>query len=280
MVRPDGRYCFQRTIDFAVCATCVPDLGFTIRRSDFLRPLLDSAALLLTPSAFHRDLHVANGFDPDRIVVNTNGVRVPNMPPRDKTPRARVRFGFVGGTGPLKGLDLIRAAFAGIARTDWELILVDNTLNLGFSSLQVDDWSLPGVVQTIPAYTQDSMDAFFEGLDVLLFPSQWKESFGLPVREAQARNVWVIVTEAGGAAEDVVDGVNGRIIPMGADPAPLRAAIDETLVRRSMFQGYVNPHRDSITTIDAQAAELGDLLEGVVIDHAERHTDTTHVAAD
>ena len=264
MVRPEGRYCFQTRIDFAVCATCVPDLGFSVRRYDKLRGWLDAAELITTPSAFHRDLHLANGISPARIVVNKNGVRVPVTFERASSPSGRLRFAFVGGAGALKGIDLIRAAIERIERSDWELLLVDNTLNLGFSSIEAGDWKIRGKLSVVPAYTQATIDEFFDSFDVLLFPSQWKESFGLTVREALARNIWVVATDAGGAAEDIADGVNGTIIPMGPDPLPLRKAIEDLLERPGRLAGYVNPHRGEITTIDQQAAQLADMLDRIV----------------
>ena len=82
-------------------------------------------------------------------------------------------------------------------------MLIDNTLNLGFASI---DGAIGGQWARSwcePAYRQDEMDAFFSAIDVLLFPSQWKESFGLTVREALARDVWVIATDCGGPAEAI-----------------------------------------------------------------------------
>lgn len=68
--------------------------------------------------------------------------------------------------------------------------------------------------------------AFFDDIDVLLFPSQWKESFGLTVREALAWNVWVIATDAGGVVEDLVNGENASIIPLDGDHVPLQHATE------------------------------------------------------
>jgi glycosyltransferase involved in cell wall biosynthesis/SAM-dependent methyltransferase len=263
MVREEGKYCFQTKIDLKVCATCVPDIEFTLRRGQDLRPILLGARLLLTPSEFHRQLHIANGIEPARIRVNRNGVRMPK-PGFRRTEASRLCFGFVGGVGPIKGIDLIRQAFLEIDRDDYELTLVDNTLNLGFSSVKREDWSLRGGVRIQPAYKQSELDDFFGNLDVLLFPSQWKESFGLTVREALARDVWVIATDAGGVVEDIVDGVNGTIIPMGSDHGPLRSAILDLLQNRGRLAGYRNPHAGRITTYDGQAEELHGILREVI----------------
>lgn len=260
MVRKDDRYCFQERLDWSVCATCVEDLGFSIRRFERLRQVLQGAALLLTPSAFHRRLHIANGARPDAIRVNSNGIATPSPAPRLPIDPANVRFGFVGGVGPIKGFDLIRRAFEALPASNYELVLVDNTTNIGLSQMQTGDWSVNGRIRIVPAYDQDTMEAFFAGIDVLLFPSQWKESFGLTVREALARDIWVIATDAGGAAEDIVPGENGEVIPIGADEGPLRDAIGALLERPERLSGYVNPHKARIVSFDRQAEELAQML--------------------
>ena len=81
----------------------------------------------------------------------------------------------------------------------------------------------------LPAHTQDNIDDFFNSIDILLFPTQWKESFGLTVREAIIRNVWVITTNAGGPVEDVIEGVNGNIIPFDSNYKQLAETIEKVI---------------------------------------------------
>lgn len=269
MVMENGRYCFQSEIDLKVCEKCVPDFAFTVERRLYLDGILSKAALLLTPSEFQRGLYVANGVAPNRIRTNKNGVRKPaNISP--KPTGKTLRFAHVGGKGPIKGQDLIFKAFNELPFTDYELKIVDNTQNLGFSSHENGQDAIPGKLTYVPAYTQDSIDEFFEGVDVLLFPSQWKESFGLTVREALIRNVWVIATDGGGTAEDIVDGVNGTIIPLTRTPdhAALKEAIRDLLEHPERLDNYENPHKDRITTFDQQADQLREILLEIVEQHA------------
>jgi glycosyltransferase involved in cell wall biosynthesis len=113
------------------------------------------------------------------------------------------------------------------------------------------------------------MDAFFSEIDVLLFPSQWKESFGLSVREALARDVWVIATDAGGVVEDCIDGTNATIIPMVPDHRPLKAAIEGVFDTLSPAT-YQNPAKAGIVGLDQQAAELSRYLGGLIRDRGSR----------
>ncbi len=143
-------------------------------------------------------------------------------------------------------------------------MVVDNTRDLGFSSVLAAEWRLPGRVEIVPPYDADGLDTFFAGIDVLLFPSQWKESYGLTVREALLRDVWAIATDSGGAAEEIVEGVNGTIVPLGNDPEPLAAAIEDALARRDAIRAHVNPFKGEIATLEAQADELHAFLAEAV----------------
>jgi len=100
------------------------------------------------------------------------------------------------------------------------------------------------------------MDEFFSGIDVLLFPTQSKETFGLAVREALVRDVWVISTHAGGTVEDIVDGVNGTLIPLSANEKYLRAALAEILEHPERYRQHRNTFKHSITLCSDQALDL------------------------
>ena len=75
----------------------------------------------------------------------------------------------------------------------------------------------------------------YRAADLLVLPSIWQESYGLPVAEAMACGVPVLASASGGVPELIEDGVTGRLVPrldaralrhalreMAADPARLR----------------------------------------------------------
>ncbi len=262
MVRADGTYCFQTHIDLHVCQNCVPAAYHLEGRAKLMHAALRGAALLLSPSQSHRALYLANGIAPARIEVAPNGVRLPAIR-RPRTPGAQLRFAYVGGNVDVKGYTVTRRAFEALHRADWELILVDNTLNLGFSSVNAANWHVRGRLSVVPAYAQDGIDAFFAGIDVLVFPSQWQESFGLTVREALARDVWVIATQGGGPAEAIAHGVNGTLIPLDGSHLGLLAAIEKLLETPGRLANYHNPHVDEIMGYAAQAEALHVTLKRV-----------------
>lgn len=263
MVNGDGRYCFQTTIDPQVCQMCVPHARHLTDRWFLMHQALSEADLLISPSEAHRQLYLANGVEPERIVVNRNGFRWPQRPRTPRLPGSPVRFGFVGGTEAVKGYPQLKKCMESLERSDWELVLVDNKLNLGFSSIHPQDWSVKGHLKIVPAFSQNGLDDFYDEIDVLLFPSQWKESYGLTVREALSRDVWVVTTAPGGQSEDVVDGVNGTYLPINGRAETLVKAVEALLDEPGKFDGYVNPYKDRLATYEAQTDELLGFLEGV-----------------
>jgi glycosyltransferase involved in cell wall biosynthesis len=76
----------------------------------------------------------------------------------------------------------------------------------------------------------------YQSADLLVLPSVWQESYGLPIAEAMASGLPVLASRCGGVPELVDDNVTGRLVPrcdvrvltenlraMLADPSALRA---------------------------------------------------------
>jgi len=252
MINREGKYCFQKKIDPNVCLHCVNMHKEYEERMRYLNNALKKVDFFLFPSAFHMQTHLDNGFDPNRCFVSKNGVIFPQEE-YEKTPSEKIRFGFTGGPGQIKGFDLIIKAFKEIKRSNYELIVVDGAKNLGKSWSHA--FNHAGIEVTIaPPYTMDTMDDFYKDIDVLLFPSQWKESFGLTVREALVRNIWVISTNGGGTTEDLKDGENSTIIPISSDHSYLKDAIRSLLSKD--LSDFVNPYVDDIYSFEKQADNL------------------------
>ncbi|HEY1076889.1 MAG TPA: glycosyltransferase family 4 protein [Fontimonas sp.] len=262
MIDRHGQHCLQRTISTDRCHYCVDDHHETRMRTEYLRGQLRKADALLFPSQFQRDHYINNGAAPERCIVNKNGVLPPSDSYRRRQAGGAPVFGFIGGPGAVKGGDIIVRALQQLGRKDIHLKVVDAAQNIGSSWANAGYWNVPCTVENVPAYKQDSIDQFFASIDVLLFPSQAKESFGLTVREALLRDVWVIGTDAGGAAEDLRDGHNATLIPLDGQHHRLAAAIDACM-QRTDWPEYRNPHKDAITTLDDQAAELSAMLHAL-----------------
>ena len=224
-------------------------------RSKTISRALSQIDMLLAPSKYFALLHEKTLNRP--VYVNKNGVTKPS----GKTPKRKadtIRFGYVGGKTEIKGVHLILEAFRKHRFPNTELVVVDNMLNVGARSFFDSDFSGVERFRIEPAYDQDTIDRFFSEIDVLLFPTQWKESFGLTVREAVLRNVWVIATDAGGVSEDIIDGENGTVIPFDSDSEALARAISAVCERYRAIADdtVIDLPKDHIRTFAEQKDEL------------------------
>lgn len=105
----------------------------------------------------------------------------------------------------------------------------------------------------------------------MLFPSQWKESYGLTVREALLRDVWVVCTHPGGQSEDVMDGINGTYISLYDGSEELKKVIEGFLEQPSFLDAYLNPYKDHIMTYEQQADELFEIYNSVKVAENKKH---------
>jgi len=267
MVMENNKYCFQKKINPLFCIeNCTKNENFTNNRLEYLRPFLESAEFLITPSSFHKNMYVANQLNPDKIKVNKNGILFPaNNFTKVPSLSANIRFAYLGGNAVHKGYNVIKNIFESIDNTNYDLTIVDLHKKLGHSSIFTSDWKINGnlIISNGYEYSQKGLDDFFASIDVLLFPSQWKESFGLTVREALVRDVWIISTDSGGVVEDIVEGVNGNVVEI-EDQEALRKKIIEILNKENFIKKYKNPEKDKVRNYKQQADELIDYYYDVL----------------
>ena len=216
---------------------------------------LQNLDMVVTPSQYFTDLHIK--IAERDVYTNKNGVMKPiNQIKKSKSDV--LRFGYVGGMTEIKGVHLILESFKKYNFPDTELIVVDNMLNMGSQSFYDEQFKGISSYRIVPAYNQKNIDDFFNGIDVLLFPTQWKESFGLTVREAILRNVWVIATDAGGVSEDIIEGENGTIIPFDSGVEELSEAIKKVCLHyESISQDdIIDLPKSHIRSFEEQKDEL------------------------
>lgn len=249
MIKPDQSYCGQNPIRIENCRGCVSDFSAARTRLDYLLGQAGLVDLVTYPSQFALELCETSGLAPGKGVVWENGVRLPGPGFFDaqKTRRARdktLSFGFLGGPSQIKGWPLLRRAFTMLDRSDFRLLLVDGSLD-GTWWEDVDLKSLDGNYEIYPRFSQDEMDAFYAEIDVLLFLSQWKETFGLAIREAVARGVAVIQTDSGGTVEHAFADPDA-LIPIGAGPEALQGQLAAAFGRdyAAISPGHVNSFED------------------------------------
>jgi glycosyltransferase involved in cell wall biosynthesis len=189
-----------------------------------------SAAHVVTPSAYLRELALGWGVAPDRVTVLPNPAPpVPELRDRDELRR---ELGFDGPTlvfaGRLTAQKSLDVGIEAARRAGVELVIAgDGPDRASLERL--------GHARFVGPLARASVLELFRAGDASLLSSAW-ENFPHTVVEALAVGTPVIATRTGGVAEVVRDGENGLVVEPG-DVDALTAAIrrfvdDEELAAR------------------------------------------------
>ena len=267
MINNQQRYCNNTEGLLSICATCVENSAFNHKRRYYLYDICDKARLLLAPSDFQRDLYIQAGFNADNIVTNKNGVLAVTEGNTTKVAveSDRLVFAYLGGKAEHKGFYWLDDAFASINNSDFILKIVDIEARLGGRANYLAEFTKinSSNIQIMPYFNQENIDEFFSDVDVLVFPSRWKESFGLTIREAMLRDVWVVSSDCGGPVEDIINGVNGTILPFD-DKTAFINAIQNIIDNPAFYKKYINMNKNKIRLIEEQCNELISLYSNVI----------------
>ncbi len=168
---------------------------------------------LWVPSTFVRDSYVRDGVRAEKVFVVPNGVSevfFEEVPPLQLPTEKRFRFLFVGGTIPRKGIDIL---LDGYTRTftradDVALVIKDfgtNTFYRGQNFVEQIRWfqkqpDVPEIVYIGEELDDRQMNALYRSCHALVHPYRG-EGFGLPIAEAMACGLPVIVTGFGAATD-------------------------------------------------------------------------------
>jgi glycosyltransferase involved in cell wall biosynthesis len=166
------------------------------------------------PSRHVREVYVESGVTAEKVKVVPNGVDPtrfnPGVAPMSLPTRKSFKFLFVGGTINRKGPDALLNAYlqAFTAGDDVCLIIKD----VGAQSFYADQNVAEGIkaIQALPKAPEivylneelpgEVLPGLYTACDCLVHPYRG-EGFGLPILEAMASGLPVVVT-AGGAADD------------------------------------------------------------------------------
>jgi glycosyltransferase involved in cell wall biosynthesis len=183
--------------------------------------------LFVSPSHFLKGIYADSGLIPaDKIVVSDNGqdvLRFSDAPPKTRGPRLRV--GYVGTIGEHKGVHLLVEALNAFADDDRVEAAIYGHLD-AFVEYKDRLLALNRNPRTVfkGTFAPADIARIFSEIDVLVVPSLWWENSPLTVHEAALARTPVIVSDQGGLAEYVEEGVNGLRFFLG-DAEDLRRKI-------------------------------------------------------
>lgn len=184
--------------------------------------LFAAGDLFLPVCGAFRDRLVAEGCEPDRVVVHRSGIAVGRFPfqERRRAPGEETRLLFVGRLSEKKGVEFaVRAlAHALAAGRRSSLTIIGEGELRGRIERLAADLGLGGHVRLLGGQPQERVSAEMQRAHLLLAPSVTAadgDQEGIPnvLKEAMACGLPVLATRHSGIPELVEDGVSGLLVP-------------------------------------------------------------------
>lgn len=159
------------------------------------RVLVTADALHVTSMAEANDLRAM--LPGCRPILVPLGVSPPPEAPRQRSPGAPRRAGYLGRLLPIKNLDALLEAWAHVSPQGWRLAIdgPGSTDMIGSLRATADRLGIGDVVDVGAAVPFDRLGEHFASLDLFILPSR-SEAFALVVGEALASGVPAVVTDA------------------------------------------------------------------------------------
>ena len=202
--------------------------------------------LLVCPTEFHRERMLDFPLDPERIISLPHGMKTSGFS-RTKRPGRRPRtIGYLGAVIPVKGVHVLIEAFKKLDRPD--LVLAIHGECQAFHDDQTYKERLEAQaggrknIVFAGAYEPEDVPRLLEGIDILVVPSLWWETFCITLREGLLAGIPVVASDLGAMREALDGEENGLLFRTGDanDLARVLARLleDEDLYRRYKDRGF------------------------------------------
>jgi glycosyltransferase involved in cell wall biosynthesis len=231
-----------------------------LTRARLARAELEAADLLIAPSRFLAQRFAESGCPGTLTYVLPHGI--PRLELPAPTPAQEgTRVGYLGPILRDKGVDLLLRAFRGVRDPACRLEVRGAAPASRFARRVRGLAARDARVSLGPGLPHDEVGAFLSGLDLLVVPSRFQESFSLIAHEAFAAGVPVLASDAGALPELIEPGANGALFRSG-DRRDLRRRLRELLDDPAELGRLT--HFPPVKLMEAHARELAALYGALV----------------
>ena len=244
-------------------------LGDMARRRRYTLQSLCVADAVIAPSQTLLDLYVRNGMPRHRIDLLLFGHDIQWATGVQRGFSSQLRLGYLGNILPIKGVHVLLEAFASLSQRDDVSLHIYGNDAIDVTYADRLKSNLPANVFWHGAYQRDQLASILSNIDVLVVPSVWHENRPLVIQEGFAAGCPVIVSDLGGMAEAVADGVNGLHFRRG-DSVHLAQQISR-LAQTPNLLSQLRARIPKVKTIAEEIDEMGAVYAQVT----KRQTDTS-----
>ncbi|WP_271753122.1 glycosyltransferase family 4 protein [Cohnella sp. JJ-181] len=180
-----------------------------------LLPILESASLVLSPSAFLASM-VKSVFPALRVEVLPHGLRYASLLLNKKVygKGSPLTFVYGGSITEHKGVHVIIQAMS-LVRSPRLRLNLYGTGHPDYMRAMQEMASADPRIAFQGSYSEADLPRIYQESDVAVVPSVWYENYPFALIEALASGVPAVVSDIGGMAEKVRDGTNGLTFRAG-----------------------------------------------------------------
>ncbi len=202
------------------------------------------ATQYIAATSYLRNSYIRAGYPEEKVTLMHFGIEQPTP---SEVAELRQRYitlstsarpmviGFIGQIAKHKGLLDLMEAFkqAAIANTALHLF-GDMKQDPKFSRIIEEIVERQPGIKLLGTFPGGQVYQKLAGIDVLVIPSTWAENSPLILLNALASRTMVVVTNVEGMADLIIEGTNGRLVPVNA-PGALAAVLTSLAERRKQL---------------------------------------------
>nr|WP_290665768.1 glycosyltransferase family 4 protein [Ardenticatena sp.] len=236
--------CVAARLGTPLMQAALPAFALTLAaRYRLLRDVLLQAEMLLAPTRFVKQWYAAHGIPAEKIRILVPGVEPPRLPVvLRQAGRSHVRFLYLGGLAPQKGVHVALEAFRRL-QGDAEFWIAGHSTDDRAYEATLRALATPRV-KFLGTLTRERVWQTLGEVDVVLVPSLWYETFCFVVHEAFAAGRPVLASNLGALAERVHHEVDGLLVEPGnvdAWHSAMQRVMDDPALLERLRQGVRPP---------------------------------------
>jgi len=250
------------------CHQCFPEISPArfLMRERFIRSILDLCDGFVSPSRFLADRYIEWGLPADKLSVIENGLDIGTpVPPRILAEGGRrCRFAFFGQMIESKGADVLIEAAARVPASVWgedaRVMIFGGNLDRASPEYRARiaelETAAGGRVRFYGPYRNVDMPGLMQSVDWVVVPSTWWENSPVVIQEAFFHGRPLIVSNIGGMAEKVRDGIDGLHFRVRS-PEDLADRMTEALSDPALWDRLRSGIGPTVSHIASATAHMG-----------------------
>jgi colanic acid/amylovoran biosynthesis glycosyltransferase len=184
----------------------------------FYKQLFDSDVAITVNSEFSKNQILNLNCPLHKVHVLPVGLNT-NYFTREKTNSKIFNLLFIGRLIEIKGPDIFLEICKELVDRNkifFKAIIVGDGVLKNQLEMKIDSLRLNSVIELVGSKTQEEIKGYMEKADVFILPgithNGRSETQGLVIQEAQSMQIPTIISDAGGMAEGILDGITGFVV--------------------------------------------------------------------